>query len=124
MHMVMFVLDDSDKLDAVLDAWQAVGVSGATILDSSGLYRRQQQRPVGARYAFGMARGMRRVEAGHYTLFVIVPDLNAAQACLSAAEQIVGNLDGPDTGVLAAWELGLVKGVPPNLNHRENEGEP
>ncbi|MBN2305824.1 MAG: hypothetical protein JXQ72_15180 [Anaerolineae bacterium] len=124
MHMVMFVLDDPDKLDAVLDAWQTVGVSGATILESSGLYRRQQQRPVGARYAFGLARGLRRVESGHYTLFVIVPSLDAAQACLSAAETIVGNLDGPDTGVLAAWELDVVKGVPPHLNHRTDEGKP
>lgn len=124
MHMVMFVLDDPDHLDDVLDAWQEIGVSGATIVESSGLYRRQHQRPMGARYAFGLARGLRRVEVGHYTLFVIVPDNDTAQACLEAAERIVGDLDGPDTGVLAAWELSLVKGVPNHLHNRKDEGKP
>lgn len=118
MHMVMFVLDDPDQLDNVLDAWRELGVSGATIIESSGLFRRQQSRPLGARYAFGMAVAPRRVEVHHYTLFVIVPDEATVNACLAAAESIVGDLDGPDTGVLAAWPLGVVKGVPTTLyNH-------
>jgi hypothetical protein len=121
MQMVMFVLDDPDKLDAVLDAWRSIGVSGATIVESSGLYRRRRERPVGARYAFGLARGVSRLDSGHYTLFVIVPDERMARACLSAAETIVGDLDGPDTGVLAAWELTLVKGVPQEVLNKSED---
>ncbi|MBN1565669.1 MAG: hypothetical protein JXA10_17620 [Anaerolineae bacterium] len=115
MQMLMFVLDNPDHLDAVLDAWQEVGVSGVTIIESSGLYRHQRQRPVGARYAFGLARSVSRLDAGHYTLLVIVPDVATVEACLAAAEGIVGDLAEPDTGVLAAWELSVVKGVPQDL---------
>lgn len=125
MHMVMFVLDNPALLDDVLDAWHGIGVSGVTIIESSGLYRRSQQRPVGARYAFGMARAAKRVEAGNITLFTIVPDEAAVGACLEAAEAITGDLDGRDTGVLAAWELGTVKGVPSALvqpGDSESEG--
>ena len=122
MQMLMFVLDNPDQLDAVLDAWSEIGVSGATILESSGLYRRQQQRPVGARYAFGLNRAISRVESNHYTLLVIVPNEDTVRACLAAAEAIVGDLSGPDTGVLAAWELGVVKGVPEHLNGKDEEG--
>ena len=129
MQMLMFVLDDPDQLDAVLAAWQSVGVSGVTIIESSGLYRRQRERPVGARYAFGLGRSATRLESGHYTLFVIVPDEATVRACLAAAEEIVGDLAGPDTGVLAAWELGVVKGVPADLRSVRdpadgNEGTP
>ncbi len=31
MHMIMLVLDDPSLLDELLDAWQAVGITGATI---------------------------------------------------------------------------------------------
>ena len=122
MQMVMFVLDDPDMLDAVLDGWRAIGVSGATIFETSGQYRRQQQtRPVGARYAFGLPRGLRS-EMGNYTLFAVVPDEATVRACLAAAERVVGDLDGPDTGVLASWELTVVKGVPQELLMR-GEGD-
>ena len=121
MQMLMFVLDDPDKLDAVLDAWQEVGVSGATIIESSGLFRHQRQTPVGARYAFGLARSVSRLDSGHYTLFVIVPDATTVQACLDAAETIMGNLDEPDTGVLVSWELNVVKGVPQELAMRKRD---
>lgn len=124
MQMLMFVLDDPELLDEVLDAWQAVGVSGVTIIESSGLYRHQRQKPVGARYAFGLARSATRLDAGHYTLWVIVPDETTVRACLAAAEGIVGDLAEPDTGVLVAWELGVVKGVPADLRSARAEGEP
>ena len=123
MQMIMFVLDDPDHLDGVLDAWRDVGVSGVTIIESSGMYRYQQQRPLGARYAFGMARAPKRVNVGNYTLFAIVPDADVVRVCLEAAERIVGDLDGPDTGVLASWDLSVVKGVPPALRQR-NEDTP
>lgn len=121
MHMVMFVLDNSALLDDVLAAWQDAGVSGVTIMESSGLYRRQQQRPVGARYAFGMPRAAKRIEAGNVTLVTIVPDVDTVRACIEAAERIVGDLNDPDTGVLAAWPLDVVKGVPAELRRTADD---
>ena len=48
MHMVLFVLDDPELLDEVLDVWEAIGVSGVTIMDSTGINRRRlaRQAPV------------------------------------------------------------------------------
>ncbi|MEJ5199327.1 MAG: hypothetical protein WHX53_10425 [Anaerolineae bacterium] len=110
MYMVMLVLDDPARLDAVVEAWAATGVSGATIVESTGIYRhRAARRQVHARYVF---RSGAAEEFGNVTLFAIVPDEAMARQCLAAAESVVGDLDGPDTGVLAAWPLTLVKGVP------------
>lgn len=110
MYMVMLVLDVPDRLDAVLDAWDAAGVSGATIAETIGVHRRRSRRDrVAARYALGgMGFGD---EQGNYTLWAIVADGEIAQRCLTAAEGVVGDLDGPNIGVLAAWPLTLVKGV-------------
>lgn len=49
MYTIMFVLDDPSQLDAVLAAWRAIGVTGITIVESSGFHRRQAHL-LGARY--------------------------------------------------------------------------
>ncbi len=118
MYMVMFVLHDPDRLDGVLDAWRAAGVSGVTILETIGAHsRKQRRRSVGARYAFGMGQGATQLEVGNYTLIAIVPDEATVGACIEAAESVVGNLDDADTGVLAAWQLDITKGIAPGTAH-------
>ncbi len=121
MYMVMLVLDIPDRLDAVLDAWDAVGVRGATIAETTGVHRRRTRRGrVAARYALGgMGPGD---EQGNYTLWAIVPDQEAMQRCLVATEGVVGDLNGPNTGVLAAWPLALVKGVSLQAADTSQEG--
>lgn len=112
MYMVMLVLDDPNRLDEVLVVWNAIGVQGVTIAETTGAYRRlRSQAHVPARYALGgLAAGDGE---SNCTLWTIVPDEDTARRCLSAAEGVVGDLDGPDTGVLAAWPLAFSKGVPP-----------
>ncbi len=112
MYMVMLVLDVPDRLDAVLNAWDTAGVRGCTIAETIGVHRRRtKRRRVPAPYAIG---GMEPAgqEQGNYTLWTIVPDEETMQRCLAEAEKVVGDLDGPNTGVLAAWPLALVKGAP------------
>jgi len=108
MFMIMLVLDNPDQLEMVLRAWEGAGVQGATIIESTG-YHRLRQRALPVRYLFP---GSGAVEEGHLTLFVIVPSEEVVHRCLEATEKIVGSLDQPHTGVLAAWPLLLVKGVP------------
>jgi hypothetical protein len=108
MYMVMFVLDNLDLLDAVLDAWDEVGIRGATIVESTGIHRRRRQ-ILPMRYMF---QSTGSVEESHYTLFAIVESDEVIQACLRATEQLVGDLDEPNTGVFSAWPLTVVKGLP------------
>jgi hypothetical protein len=110
--MVMFVLDDPNHLDAVLDAWEAQGVTGTTIIESTGINRRRIARQVGAPFMAGINRLIGNEEQQHVTLFVIVAGEALARACMEAAEQVVGDLNQPNTGVLAVWPLTMVKGVP------------
>lgn len=113
MNMVMLVIDNPRQLDTVLAAWEGQGVSGVTIIESTGINRRRRAQQVGKPFMAGMNRLLGDDLENHYTLFVIVPDEAAVQACLRAAEEILGDLNEPNSGVLAAWPLTTVKGVPP-----------
>jgi len=121
MQMIMFVLDDPNQVDAVLDAWHSVGVSGVTIVESIGSYRRRLARRVGGRYLFGLPGLRECTEQCQYILFAIVPDSRTVDMCLDAAEKIMGDLAQPNTGVLAAWELSVARGVPEMLSESRAE---
>lgn len=112
MYMVMFVLDDPEKLDSILDAWESIGVSGVTFVDSTGINRRRRARQVGTTFMAGINRLMSGTQETHLTLFVIVKDEQMVEKCLAAAEAIVGDLGEPNTGVMAAWPLLYTKGIP------------
>jgi hypothetical protein len=120
MYMVMLVLDDPNRLDELLEAWRSAGVSGVTIMESIGAYRRETRRVTG-RYLFGLPGLTESAERSQYTLIAVVPDERTAELCLEASERIVGDLNEPNTGVFAAWELSSAKGVPGPA--AETEGE-
>jgi len=110
MYMIMLVLDQPDQLDKLLMAWEEVGISGATIVESSGLFRHRKRK--GALPARYMLPGLSEaVERGNYTLFSVVQDEAQVQTALEVTERVVGVLDHPYTGVFTAWPLAVVKGI-------------
>jgi hypothetical protein len=107
MFMIMFVLNDPDQLDTLLENWEKAGIRGATIVESTGIHRRRK-RFLPMRYVF---QTMDDIEESHYTLLVIVESYLLVQACLHETELLVGDLDEPNTGIFAAWNLAVVKGL-------------
>ena len=105
MHMIMFVLDDPEKMIDILTAWEKVGITGVTILESTGMHRV-------TRKAFPMRYlpAFYGNEESHQTLMAIVRDESVITACLEITESIVGDLNDPHTGILTAWPLSVIKG--------------
>jgi len=107
MYMIMFVLDDTSLLDELLASWSEAGISGATIIESSGLYRRMKK-TIPMRYLYGSES---EDEKGNLTLFVAVESEEKVHTCLHAAEKVVGDLNDPNSGVFLAWPLTFSKGI-------------
>lgn len=111
--LVVLIIDDVNKVDEVLDAWLAVGVSGVTLLDSTGLVHQLRKR--GARDDLplipSLATLLRGREESHRTVFSVVPDEFDVDALARATEEVLGPLDKPDSGILfivpvtRAWGL-------------------
>lgn len=108
MYMIMFVLDDIQFSDAILNAWSEMGISGATIIESSGLHR-HLKKIIPMRYAFNSGESE---ETGNLTFFVMVETEKMVKTCLEAIEKIVGDLNQPNTGIFSAWPLSIIKGIP------------
>lgn len=107
MFMVFFVLNDNSFLDQILKAWYDLGLSGATIMETTGQYRRHFKR-IPMRFTYGDSP---LEEICNTTLFLIVENEEKVRSCLQSIEKIVGDLDNPNTGVFCAWPLSITKGV-------------
>ncbi len=106
-YMTLFILDNPSLLDGVLKAWKEGGIGGATIIESTGLYR-LQRKTIPMRYLYSDRTAS---EKENVTLIAIVDDQAMAEKCLQLTEQVVGDLDQPNSGIFAAWPLSLVKGL-------------
>ncbi len=116
-HLVVLVLDDPDKCRDVLDAWEAAGAPGVTILDSTGIGR---VRRAGIRDDVPLMPSLsdllQREEDHHRTLFSIVKDESQIEAIVQATRAVVGKLDQENTGLLFVVPVSQVYGL------RQREG--
>ncbi|HEX6383866.1 MAG TPA: hypothetical protein VF177_04275 [Anaerolineae bacterium] len=111
MYLLIMVLDDSTRLDEVLSAWSDSGVTGVTILESTGVNRVLLRRKAEPAFAgFSQILGSGRV--GHNTLFAVIDNLDLAEAAVAATERVLGDLTKPDTGIIFAVPVAQTWGLP------------
>lgn len=111
MYMLLMVLDDSTRLNEVLESWRGAGVKGITIFESTGMNRvlpRHSAQPMyaGFSHLFGGGR------VGHHTIFAIIDSIDLAEAAVAATEEILGDLSKPHTGIIGAVPIVKVWGMP------------
>ncbi len=109
--MVIFVLDDIYRCQDILDAWEAAGIIGVTILESSGLGRVRQ---AGIRDDLPLMPSLsdlfKRAETRHRTLFTVAQDQEKIDALVEATQSVVGDLEQPNTGILFVLPVSQVYG--------------
>lgn len=116
MYLILFVLDNPDKLEELLDAWEEAGTGGATVLVSSGMHRMLNH---GFRDDIPLMPGLddfyKRVEDYHRTLFTIVKNDEMLNKIVGATQEVVGDLNKPNTGILVVLPTTQVYGLEKNL---------
>ena len=119
-YMIIFVIDDIDQCPSVFDAWEEAGVSGITILESTGLGRIRALS--GIRDDLPLMPSLRNLlqsrEEHHRTLFTLVDSEEAIDRVFDATERIVGDLTEPNKGIIFALPVARVRG----LIHPDKQG--
>jgi len=103
MSMILFVLHDAEKLKAVLDAWEAAGIEGATVLFNTGIGRIREGQALRDDLPIlpSVADFLEVPEQLGRTLFTLTDDESLVPKIVEATERVVGDLQEPDRGILA-----------------------
>ena len=111
-HMILLILDDVNQCSTVLEAWEAQGVGGVTILESTGLGRVKK---LSIRDDIPLLPSLSRLllsrEERHRTLFTVVETDEMVDNVISATETILGNMEEPHNGVMFVLPVSRVIGL-------------
>jgi hypothetical protein len=106
----MAVLNDPARMWEVLDAWQALGISDATIMDSTGLQRARRLRDDVPLFP-SVHDLLESTEDHHRTVWSVVDDTLDMEAVVAATERVLGPLDQPHAGLMVAVPVLKVWGL-------------
>jgi len=110
-YLVLLIVDDLNKCPAVLEAWSAAEVPGITVLESTGMGRLRKD---GIRDDLPMMPSLselfRTREHRHRTIFSVVEGEEKVDQLIEIAQEILGDLNRPDSGVLFVLPVARVVG--------------
>ena len=106
MKLVIFILNQEEHLEEVLEAFVELGINGATILDSIGMGRiLAHDIPIFA----GFQNLLHDSRPGNKTIISVVPE-KKVERIIQAVEQIIGSLDESGNGLFISLPVDIVKG--------------
>jgi nitrogen regulatory protein PII len=113
MFMVMLILNNPEQTHDILDAWEAAGAPGVTILPSTGIGH--------VRAKMGLYEDIplmpslddffREDENLHRTLFTMVRERAMVDALVQATNSVLGDLSQPHIGILAVLPVLEIYGI-------------
>jgi len=114
-NLIGLVIHDLDKVDDVVHAWLKAGISGLTLMDSSGLSHHMGRE--GARDDLPIFPSLRSMleSTGEQNrlLFTIVGDGFDADGLVRETQAVLGMLEQPGTGILFVMPVTRVVGLQP-----------
>lgn len=110
MELLIFVLNKIDRLDDLLKGFSENEISGATVIDSTGLAHLLSEND----YGFGMLRSLLDLSRSQNKTIFMVCQSSEVDRIEKIIESSIGNLEEPGTGVLFTVPVGYVKGLQKN----------
>lgn len=112
MKLLFFILNKTEKLDAVLTEFARINISGATVLDSMGMARLLSQEHDEDEIPFlGSLRTFLNPEREKNKVILAVIQECKLQEAVSAIESIVGDLSDKDNGIVFCVPIDFTKGI-------------
>ena len=111
-EVVVLVLEEGERLNAVIRAWREAGVGSATVLDSVGVRRLAERFTMDDVPLFpSLSNVMRGRRSAQKTLFAVVSDPATVEALIEGTKRVLGNLDEPGEGILFTLPVSRVVGL-------------
>jgi hypothetical protein len=109
MYLILLVIDDPDRLEDLLIAWEDAGIPSATVLFSTGMGRIRQLG--GWRDDMPLIPSLRDFYEAPENLNRTARDEAQVDAVVAATQKITGDLDKAETGLLLVLPIARAFGV-------------
>jgi nitrogen regulatory protein PII len=112
MTLLIFICNQPDKLEDVLEGFLEVGLTGATVIDTVGMGQiLSTEVPIFAGFR-SMFRGASSVNK---TILSVINEPDKVRDALLIIEEIFGGLDTPGSGIVFTVPIENVRGLAPEI---------
>jgi hypothetical protein len=113
IYLILMVLHEITCLDDILSAWEECGVSGVTILPSTGLTHLRKNLALRDDLSLlpSIEDLLHPAENTNLTLFSAVYGEEMVDKVVEATQKITGDLDLPNTGILVVLPVARAYGL-------------
>jgi len=112
MILLVFICNQPERLDEVLEGFLEVGITGATIIDTVGMGQiLSSEVPIFAGFR-SMFRGASTVNK---TILSVINEPAKVEEAFDIIEEAVGTLDRPGNGIAFTVPIDRVRGLMPEL---------
>lgn len=113
MYLIIFILHNPDLLEELMHAWDSAGVTGATVLFSTGMERLRQQK--GIRDDIPLIPSLddfyEAPESMSRTIMTAVKSEAMIDKVVAITQGLVGDLNNPDSGLLLVMPIARAYGL-------------
>jgi len=110
MKLLVAVIEDTTRIDTILDLFYENGIPGATVINSRGMgHVIADHYSIFARFSdlTGSSKGS---DVHNSTIFTVIKTDETLQLAIELIEEVVGDLNQPDTGLIFTLPVLDVKG--------------
>lgn len=111
MKLLILILNKVEKLEEVLEGFIEIGITGATVIESSGMgHIIADEVPIflGLRFMFTGAKP-------HNKMILSVIKDEKEKPAIKLLKKILGNLNEPGTGIIFTLPIDKVEGLKPEI---------
>ncbi|NLC55167.1 MAG: hypothetical protein GX769_04715 [Erysipelothrix sp.] len=117
MHALIIVLNKTELMEEILNSLMAIGVKGATILDSQGMGSKILSKNYSSSNLFGAFKtAFDREHPYNKTIFTVIEGEELLHKAMETIQAIAGDLSNPGEGLMFTVPVGHVMGLAPSSN--------
>jgi nitrogen regulatory protein PII len=111
MQMLIFVLNNVNYLEDIMNEFTKSGIKGATIIDSTGMAKVLHHCDPNEIPLFGSLKMlMNEKRPFNKTIFTVIRD-DQVQTAVNSIKNVVGDLSKPDVGIVFTIPINFVEGI-------------
>ena len=111
MYLLIDVLEQTEHLPGILEAFVKIGVTGTTVLDSVGMGRILVESGSGVSVGEAIAGVLEKGKPTNKTVFAVIRDKETLDKAIDVIRGYCGDLNDPGKGILFTFPLEFVDGL-------------
>lgn len=112
MYLLVNVLEQTQHLTGIMEGFARIGIQGSTVIDSTGMGRVLMKTSASLPVMEQINKVLKDLETSNKIMLTVIREKVVLEKAVNVIRSFCGDLNEPGKGILFAFPLELVEGLP------------